>query len=191
MSVQEREILKPVVEAGNAAAHRGWAPSKEQITVILDTVEGLIHRLLVLPTLAEELNEAVPARDNSKKMAQAKPITSVQAKIESAPKDLRKVFDALDQLLMAQGSDVTKHPQKHYMAYRRNRNFASVQIYNQKRIVRIYLNLDPDWIDVSGSNIRDVRQIGHFGTGDLEVTIKSKEDIDKIKNLITESYLYS
>ena len=49
MSTHEREILEPVLQAGHAAAHRGWAPTREQLKTILDTVEGLIHRLLVLP----------------------------------------------------------------------------------------------------------------------------------------------
>jgi predicted transport protein len=36
--------------------------------------------------------------------------------------------------------------------------------------------------------MRDVRQIGHFGTGDLELTIKSKKDIEKVTALIEDSY---
>ncbi|WP_425441123.1 hypothetical protein [Ruegeria marina] len=66
------------------------------------------------------------------------------------------------------------------MAFRRNRNFASVQIYNQKRVVRVYLNLDPDDVKINPSMMRDVRQKGHLGTGDLEVTIRSKKDIDAL-----------
>jgi predicted transport protein len=35
---------------------------------------------------------------------------------------------------------------------------------------------------------RDVRKIGHFGTGDLEVTIRSQVDFDRAKPLIEQSY---
>jgi hypothetical protein len=38
LSQHERDILSPVIDAGNAAAHRGWAPTKEQLAIILDTV---------------------------------------------------------------------------------------------------------------------------------------------------------
>lgn len=188
LSSQERDILNPVVEAGNAAAHRGWAPSKEQIAVILDTVEGLIHRLLVLPTLAEELKEAVPGRNGDVSKKQGSPAINVSNKIDAAPKDVRATYEALSAKLRSAGDDVTIHPQKHYMAFRRNRNFASVQVYNQKRIVRVYLNLDPDHVKIDTSMMRDVRQIGHFGTGDLEVTLKTKKDIEKIEHLINSSY---
>ncbi len=188
LSQHERDILNPVVDAGNAAAHRGWAPTKEQIAIILDTVEGLIHRLLVLPKLAEELEEAVPSRGGGAKVKAGKPVVTVNDKIDAAPKDLRAIYDELAGKLRGLGDDVTVHPQKHYMAFRRNRNFASVQIYNQKRIVRVYLNLDPDRVELDPALMRDVRQIGHFGTGDLEITIKSKKDIERVATLIETSY---
>jgi predicted transport protein len=108
--------------------------------------------------------------------------------VPAAPKDLRPIYDELASRLKSLGDDVTVHPQKHYMAFRRNRNFASVQIYNQKKVVRVYLNLDPDVVEPNGRSIRDVRQIGHFGTGDLEITIKTKEDIEAAAGLLKASY---
>lgn len=188
ISQHEREILEPVVQAGHAAAHRGWAPTKEQLAIILDTVEGLIHRLLVLPKLAEELEEAVPGRGAITKAEATKAISNIKAKIEAAPKDLRAIYDELMVRLKALGSDVTIHPQKHYIAFRRTRNFASVQLYNRKKLIRLYLNLDPDTVEVNGAQTRDVRQVGHYGTGDLEVTIQSKKDIDATAGLLKASY---
>lgn len=191
LSDQEREILEPVVQAGHAAAHRGWSPTMDQLGTILDTVEGLIHRLLVLPKLAEELEGAVPGRNHGDKPKASAPVKSTLEKIEAAPKALRAVYDELAGKLRALGNDVTLHPQKHYIAFRRNRNFASVQIYNQKKVVRVYLNVDPDEVKLDEAMMRDVRQIGHFGTGDLEITITSKADIEKIHELLQMSYAAS
>jgi predicted transport protein len=188
LSQHEREILNPVVDAGNAAAHRGWAPTKEQIRVILDTVEGLIHRLLVLPKLAEELEEAVPSRGRGSNGKSEKAVVTMKDKIEAAPKGLRTAYSELAAKLRTLGDDVTVHAQKHYMAFRRNRNFASVQIYNQRKVIKVYLNLDPDTVKIDEKIMRDVRQIGHFGTGDLEVTINKSEDIERISSLLELSY---
>lgn len=188
ISQHERDILEPVIQAGHAAAHRGWAPTKEQLAIILDTVEGLIHRLLVLPKLAEELEEAVPGRGAAAKAKAVEAISNVKVKIDAAPKELRAIYDELASRLKSLGNDVTVHPQKHYMAFRRNRNFASVQIYNQKKVVRVYLNLDPDTVKSKGLAARDVRQIGHFGTGDLEITFKTKKDIKSAAELLKASY---
>ena len=78
-----------------------------------------------------------------------------------------------------------------YVAFRRSRNFASVQVYNQKRQVRVYLNIDPEGVDLSRSGLRDVRQVGHYGTGDLELTIRSKKELESFVDLFRSSYLNS
>ncbi|WP_271505174.1 DUF5655 domain-containing protein [Bradyrhizobium sp. CCBAU 11357] len=187
ISQHERDILEPVLQAGHAAAHRGWAPTREQLATILDTVEGLLHRLLVLPKLAEELEEAVPSRTGARNK-QVVTLPNIKAKIDAAPKDLRAVYEDLAGRLRALGDDVTVHAQKHYMAFRRRRNFASVQIYNRKKVVRVYLNLDPDKVEANGLAMRDVRQLGHFGTGDVEVTIQTKKDVETAANLFKASY---
>lgn len=54
--------------------------------------------------------------------------------------------------------------------------------------MRVYLNLDPDAVETNSAMMRDMRQIGHFGTGDLEITIKSKQDIEKAIGLFESSY---
>ena len=188
ISQHERDILEPVIQAGHAAAHRGWEPSKEQLKFILDTVEGLIYRLLVLPSLAELLEGAVPSKGGGANSKLGGQIITATEKIDAAPKDLRRIYDELVGRLVSLGEDVTIHPQKYYIAFRRSRQFASVQIYNQKKLIRTYLNIDPDQVEIDQKFMRDVRQIGHYGTGDLEVTIKTKKDIDRVFELIELSY---
>lgn len=135
----------------------------------------------------------VPFNESAKAVAGAiaKRVVTVKDKIDSAPKDLRSIYDELETRLKSLGDKITIHPQKHYMAFRRNRNFASVQIYNQIKVVRVYLNINPDDVEIDDTYMRDVRQIGHYGTGDLEVTIKSRRDIENISELIQLSYSYS
>lgn len=187
ISMQERDILKPVIQAGHAAAHRGWVPTQDQFKTMLDTVEGLIHRLLVLPKLTEELEEAVPGRKNATK-GSGGTFVDIEQKIASAPQIVRKIFDELKAKLMSFGDDVAVYPQKHYVAFRRNRNFASVQVYNRNKQIRAYLNVDPDTIDLARNGVRDVRQIGHYGTGDLELTIKATKEIAMFAELLEKSY---
>jgi predicted transport protein len=38
---------------------------------------------------------------------------------------------------------------------------------------------------------RDVSDVGHFGTGDLEITLTNAEDLEKAKPLIERSYAAS
>lgn len=61
---RERDYLQLLVDAGSAAAHRGWNPTSEQITVLMDILEGLIHRSLILPKKADELKTSLEAKCN-------------------------------------------------------------------------------------------------------------------------------
>ena len=48
----------------------------------------------------------------------------------------------------------------------------------------LFLKINPDEVDNMPKQARDVRNIGHFGTGDLEFTIKNSEDFEIAKPLI-------
>lgn len=58
----------------------------------------------------------------------------------------------------------------------------------QQRKILLYLKLNPDDVTPFPSIARDVRQIGHFGTGDLELTIKSVEEFEIAKTLIIQAF---
>ena len=76
-------------------------------------------------------------------------------------------------------------------AYKRIKNFACVEVHPQSNTVLVYLKVDPDSIDLAylGSDLaRDVRNKGHWGTGDLELRLGKSEDLEKAKPLIVKSY---
>jgi predicted transport protein len=107
---------------------------------------------------------------------------------ERAPEDLRGLYDALDAYLLALGDDVTKTVRKNYYAYRRIKNFACVEIHPQTRKLLVYLKADPKSITLESGFTRDMTKIGHYGTGDLEVAIGNRGDLERAQPLIAASY---
>jgi predicted transport protein len=68
---------------------------------------------------------------------------------------------------------------------------ASVSIttpHPQANELLAFLKLDPASIELAPGFTRDVKDIGHFGTGDLEVRIKDKDTLERAKPLLAESY---
>lgn len=61
ISETQREIVDAAVDAGNASAHRGHCPSSNDITVVIDIVENLIHNEL-LASPATALRQTTPTR---------------------------------------------------------------------------------------------------------------------------------
>ncbi|MFD7735350.1 hypothetical protein ACFV6F_33820, partial [Kitasatospora phosalacinea] len=101
------------------------------------------------------------------------------------PECLRALYGELDEVLTASG-EVEVVPLKHYVAYRRLRNVASVIFRSSvsHRAMLVYLPLDPDTVELEEGFTRDMRGIGHLGTGDLEVRIASPADLAKAAVLI-------
>lgn len=60
----EREHLSALVDAGGAAAHRGWEPSAEELDTMVTILEGFLHRSFVLAPQAGALRGSVPPRPN-------------------------------------------------------------------------------------------------------------------------------
>jgi predicted transport protein len=100
--------------------------------------------------------------------------------------DLRAVFDALESYLQTVGDDVHRKDLKLYIAFKRLRNFLTVCF--QKNNLLLYLHLNPDDVQLVDGFSRDVRKIGHWGTGNVEVTVKDHADLEKAIPLIDKAY---
>lgn len=101
---------------------------------------------------------------------------------------LRDIYDAVYQFLVGLGDDVQVKELKLYTAFKRLKNFVCMEIYPQARTVTLYLKLDPSAVVLEDGFIRDVRNVGHFGTGDLQVTLKSMSDFERAQTLLRQAY---
>jgi len=107
---------------------------------------------------------------------------------DQAPQELKDRFETLSAFLQALGEDVQVKWLKYYVAFRRLKNFATANIRPQAGTIVVYVPLDPDDVVLEPGLTRDVRQIGIHGTGDLEITIQSDEDLERAKPLLIRSY---
>jgi predicted transport protein len=105
-----------------------------------------------------------------------------------APTNVRDTFEALKAYLLGLGDDVQLKPMKFYFAFKRLKNFACVEIRAQAKTVRLHVKIDPNTISLEEGFTRDVREVGHYGTGDLEITLRTAEDFERAKPLILRSY---
>ncbi|MBP2422199.1 hypothetical protein [Microbacterium imperiale] len=68
-------------------------------------------------------------------------------------------------------------PRRHVLA--RSQVFVSVPLSTRRGVLVVLLPLDPKRYELS-ENMRDVSSIGHHGVGDLEVTLRSPDDITQL-----------
>lgn len=102
--------------------------------------------------------------------------------------EVRDRFEAIKDYLLALGDDVQMKELRYYVAFKRFKNFACIQVQPQNRNIIAWLKVNPDTVELQQGFTRDVRSIGHLGTGDLEVTISSMDDFERAKPLLLKSY---
>ncbi|MGO9269839.1 MAG: DUF4145 domain-containing protein [Terriglobia bacterium] len=66
VSSQNRKTLYAALEVGNAAAHRGYAPSQADVEAVMDIVENMLQAVYVFPDAAEKLKKSTPPRRRRK-----------------------------------------------------------------------------------------------------------------------------
>ncbi len=107
------------------------------------------------------------------------------------PAGITDRFEQVDEFIRGLGPDVSRRIRKQYIGYfggkGKPRSFCTVE--TQRRRLLIYLGLDPattkPWNEAA---MRDVRQVGHFGMGDVEYSIRPDADLNEVKDLIRQAY---
>ena len=106
--------------------------------------------------------------------------------LETTSEKLRELYASIRDYILALGDDVTENKLKLYSAFKKIKNIACVEV--RMKSIMLYLRLNPEEITLENGFTRDVSKIGHWGTGDLEITIKNVHDFEKAKEYIHRAY---
>jgi predicted transport protein len=139
--------------------------------------------------LFEQINTpaAKPVTDSSDPAKKTTDKTFTE-QLSGTSDEFRELYYAIRDYILSLGDDVSENHLKLYSVFKKIKNIICVEV-QQKRI-RCYLKLDPDNLfeEQKKGLVRNVRNIGHWGTGDTEVTIKSAQNFEAIKHLIDRCY---
>jgi predicted transport protein len=113
---------------------------------------------------------------------------SAAEQLASAPPELRDLYEATRSYLQGLGDDIQMNTLKCYFAFKRIKNFACLELRNKMKCLLIFVKVDPGTIRLEEAFTRDVSEIGHFGTGDLEISLRSMDDLERAKPLLIKSY---
>lgn len=111
---------------------------------------------------------------------------TVDGHLKGKSSNIGELFGAIREFALSLSSTVDEGPKKQYIAYRTTQNFVCVEIQRQK--ITLFLKLDPKKVPGPVGISRDVTDIGHFGTGDLEETLKTLDDFAAAKPFIQMAF---
>lgn len=114
-------------------------------------------------------------------------VYTVEEHFENIDQSIFNMATEIQEYILQLDDSVEEVPKKNYLAYKLNKNFVCMEI--QKKKILLFLKLDPtDPETPLPKNGRDMRNKGHFGTGDFELTIANLENVEEAKPFIQKSF---
>ena len=107
-------------------------------------------------------------------------------KYEGTTEALREIVDDVRRYMGSLGNDVSENVLQHYLAIQKARNVVCVAV--NKSLVILHIRLDPDTVELSDI-VMDAREKGHWGTGDLECSLHTMDELERVKPLLERAYL--
>ncbi|PNZ68612.1 DUF91 domain-containing protein [Staphylococcus saprophyticus] len=112
----------------------------------------------------------------------------ISENINKANQHINDLYNEIYNYLLALSDDVQVKELKFYIAFKRIKNFVCIEILPSQNKILLYIKVNLDSVKLEKGFTRDVNNIGHYGTGNLSITIKDNNDFEKAKPYILESY---
>jgi uncharacterized protein with ParB-like and HNH nuclease domain/predicted transport protein len=99
---------------------------------------------------------------------------------------MREIFEAFRKEVLALDPCVSEEFMKYYVAYKAETNF--VDVVPQATRLRLTLNMAFAEINDPKGLCKDVTDLGRWGNGDVQVALKSIEELPYVMSLVRQSY---
>ncbi len=154
--------------------------NEDAIKARADTLAGVAMDVWKAPNLTAE----VLAQYRPKAAAAASYTINDHPNLLVSPH--RELFEAFRKEVVALDPCVTEEFLRNYVAYKTERNFVDVQ--PQVRRLRLALNMAFTDINDPRGLCRDVSAVGHWGNGDVEVSLNSLNELPYVMGLVRQSF---
>jgi predicted transport protein len=88
---------------------------------------------------------------------------------------------------LAEEGQIIEKANKKYMGYKHGKNFCEVK--PQRSGLKLWLDIPPNELEDTRGMGRDMSNIGHHGTGQVEVKLIDQKDLSYVMDLIRQAYL--
>ena len=150
--------------------------------------------LLVEPEIQQKIRISTSKVFNKKEvnfLKERKQYT-VEDHLKNASKNIKEIFAIMKEKIISLDETIIEEPKAKYIAYKLATNFVDVVVL--KGSLKLSFNVPSGKLDDPYNITRDLtkpKKIGHWGNGDYEAKLDKKEDIEKIMELIKQSYIYN
>jgi predicted transport protein len=154
--------------------------------LFLEEVLQQVDAPAATPPSPQEKNPVMVAAGKKAALTRATATWTFEEHIVGKPDGIRALALDVQQFMTDLDSSIEESPKKLYVAYRTAQNIVCMEVQKQK--ISLFVKLDPKRYPGPPGISRDVSDIGHFGTGDLEINVRTKEELETAKPYLRLAY---
>ena len=116
------------------------------------------------------------------------PVFTVEGHLNGKSQTTIDLFEHLRERIFDLGDDesILEKAVKNYIVYKHGKNFCEIWVQASK--LKIWVDISPSDLQDPAGIGRDVTKVGHWGTGEIEVTLEKLEQIDNVMALVEQAY---
>ncbi len=117
------------------------------------------------------------------------PVYTVGYHLDGKPETTQELYSELrERILWLSGEgEIIEKANKQYISFKHGKNFCEVWV--QSGGLKLWLEIVLEDLYDPYQLARDVTNVGHWGTGDVEVNISDLSDIEKTMDLVEQSFM--
>ena len=159
---------------------------KDQFLYLEEVLQKSLSPPAAIAPGANVKNPVMVAAGKKAAITRATGSYTFEQRLEGKSETIRSLAFLVQEYIMSLDPAMEEAPKKNYVAYKTSQNIVCMEV--QKHQVLLFLKLDPKQINHPPKISRDMTEIGHFGTGDLEIALKSADDFEVAKAYIQLAY---
>lgn len=99
--------------------------------------------------------------------------------------DILELYESFKNAILILSPDLEISPKKFYLAFKQNKNNI-VSIRLQNKSLKIWINAKKGNLDDPKKLTKDVSNVGHWATGDYELTVSDTKNLEYIMSLVKQ-----
>lgn len=151
-------------------------------------LEEVLHSTKTTTVISQSTGKNPVMVEAGKKAAQVRATATytLDEHFEGKSKEIKELMHEIREFITGLDSAIEEVPKKYYIAYKSSKNIVCMEAKGKN--IKLFVKLKPSEVNEPPQNYRDVSNIGHYGTGDVEFTISTPEQFEVTKKFIELAY---
>ena len=151
-------------------------------------LEEVLHSTKATTAISQSSGKNPVMVEAGKKAAQVRATATytLEEHFDGKSKIIQALMHEIREYITGLDSAIEEVPKKFYIAYKSSKNIVCMETKGKK--IKLFVKLKPSEVLDPPKCYRNVSNIGHYGTGEVEFTVSTSEEFEETKKYIELAY---